>query len=395
MRHKRTVSFLNEPTRQPQLHIDQRDTWLGSQLEQWYNRDYTYDDNGCLTNETVARPEWNTNSAIHEYTIDYTYDYDSRLKTVVGGLPYENVEYSYDASGVRVARIAGVPPAAVTNYFVIDYTAPLKMPFAEADSGGNITRYYIWSSHGLLAHMDINPSTGAITATRYYHSDEQSSTLALTDEAGDVTDQFAYTPYGTATHAGSSDTPYQWLGGLAVRSEGNDLYYMLNRYYSAAQKRFISSDPSGIDGGVNLYAYGNLNPLAFIDPYGLEANQSSLVYGFAYHGSTVNPVTSDGGFVVGQNQITFFSSGETRDYVYGTFDRGGIGFDIGVAMESVAAWGGGDWSGDFDSVNVNIGPFSASYFWSPGGDGWRGVTFGIGVGASGIGYEGTTYYDMP
>jgi hypothetical protein len=46
---------------------------------------------------------------------------------------------------------------------------------------------------------------------------------------------------------------------------------MLNRTYSADMRRFISTDPSGIDGGVNLYAYGNLNPLFFVDPYGLCA----------------------------------------------------------------------------------------------------------------------------
>jgi RHS repeat-associated protein len=157
----------------------------------------------------------------------------------------------------------------------VDYNAPLKMPLAETDADGNITRYYIWSSHGLLAHLDVNPSTGAITATRYYHSDEQASTLALTDETGAVTDEFAYTPYGGVTRTGTTDTPFQWLGGIAVQNEGDGLYYMLNRYYSAGTRCFISPDPSGIDGGVNLYAYGNLNPLAFVDPYGLCAESGS------------------------------------------------------------------------------------------------------------------------
>ncbi len=269
-------------------HIDQRDTWLGSQLEQWYNRKYFYNDNGCLTLERVDRNLWNTNAAIDEYTVDYEWDHDNRLarseKTVlvphdeIDGMtgavmnrtytdgPSTSTEYLYDASGVRIARIHN----SVTNHFVIDYNAPLKMPLAETDASGNITRYYIWSSHGLLAHLDVNPSTGAITQTRYYHSDEQSSTLALTDENGTVTDQFAYTPYGVATHTGSSDTPYKWLGGIAVRAEGNKLYYMLNRTYSASMRRFISPDPSGIDGGANLYAYAGLNPLFYADPFGLE-----------------------------------------------------------------------------------------------------------------------------
>ncbi len=215
---------------------------------------HSYNDNGCLTSSVSSAQ-----------SVDYSYDYDNRLINADG------TEYLYDASGVRVARIHDF----VTNYFVIDYTAPLKMPLAETDASGNITRYYIWSSHGLLCHLDVNPTNGAITATRYYHSGEQSSTLALTDETGAVTDQFAYSPYGQVLgRTGATDTPYQWLGGIAVRNEGNNLYYMLNRYYCAEQKRFISPDPKGIDGGVNLYAYGNLNPLFYADPFGLEGSES-------------------------------------------------------------------------------------------------------------------------
>ena len=37
-------------------------------------------------------------------------------------------------------------------------------------------------------------------------------------------------------------------------------------------KRFITPDPLGIDGGVNVYMWANLNPLYFIDPYGLYAD---------------------------------------------------------------------------------------------------------------------------
>lgn len=149
------------------------------------------------------------------------------------------------------------------------------MPLAESDAEGRITRYYAWSSHGLLAHLDMNPTNGTVLATRYYHADEQGSTLALTDEGGAVTDQFAYSPYGQVLgHTGTNNTPYQWIGGLAVRNEGNGLYYMLNRYYSADMRRFISCDPLGIDGGANLYSYAGLNPTAYSDPFGLEKTSS-------------------------------------------------------------------------------------------------------------------------
>jgi RHS repeat-associated protein len=135
----------------------------------------------------------------------------------------------------------------------------------------SVTRYYIWGPNGLLCQIGADGTT-----TQYYHADEQGSTLALTDATGTVTDQFAYTPYGECTaRTGTTATPYQWLGGVAVRTEGNGLCYMLNRYYSLSQKRFISADPSGIDGGPNLYAYANLNPLFFTDPFGLCAESFS------------------------------------------------------------------------------------------------------------------------
>ncbi|MDP7025243.1 MAG: RHS repeat-associated core domain-containing protein [Kiritimatiellia bacterium] len=44
---------------------------------------------------------------------------------------------------------------------------------------------------------------------------------------------------------------------------------MKNRYFHVGLKRWISSDPLGIEGGVNLYAYANGNPQMFLDPWGL------------------------------------------------------------------------------------------------------------------------------
>ena len=156
----------------------------------------------------------------------------------------------------------------MTNYFVVDYAGALKRPLAETDASGNITRYYVWAGFQLLAHIEANGTV------RYYHGDELGSTLALTDEAGTTTDQFAYAPYGELlSRTGTNSTAFLWLGGYGVYYDSTaNLHLTLHRAYSAEQKRFISPDPMGIDGGVNLYAYGDLNPLAFIDPYGLYSD---------------------------------------------------------------------------------------------------------------------------
>ncbi len=80
-------------------------------------------------------------------------------------------------------------------------------------------------------------------------------------------------PYGSATytaHINSVETPFQWLGGCGVYYDNEtDLHLTLHRAYSSKLKRFISPDPLGIDAFANIYAYGDLNPLAFVDPEGL------------------------------------------------------------------------------------------------------------------------------
>ena len=206
------------------------------------------------------------------------YDYENRPTTIEKGGVVS--AYSYNGLGDRVIR---QEDDAISKE-ILDYGSGLKNTLMDKTGEGVPHRYYLWGV-GLIGHVDVNPDTGEETVT-YYHDDEVGSTLALTDEGGQVADTYAYTPYGeVSSHEGKTDTPYLYNGGLGVRHEGDGIYHMKARYYSAGLKRFLSRDPLGLDGGHNLYAFASGNPVSFADPFGLcPENYRGDVYdwGFDY-----------------------------------------------------------------------------------------------------------------
>ena len=93
------------------------------------------------------------------------------------------------------------------------------------------------------------------------------STVALTDSNGNSDVQYSYGPYGSLSVTGSTTNSYDYTGR---ESDGLGLHYYRARYYNPTTGRFISEDPTGLAGGINLYAYAGDNPLDFRDPFGLD-----------------------------------------------------------------------------------------------------------------------------
>ncbi len=114
----------------------------------------------------------------------------------------------------------------------------------------------------------------------------------MTDSSGTVVWAADYKPFGQV------DWTIVWppdYGGITVNTIENNLrlagqyydaetglHYNYHRYYHPATGRYLTPDPIGLLGGINLYSYVQNNPINFIDPLGLFS------WGF---GGTIGPVT--------------------------------------------------------------------------------------------------------
>jgi YD repeat-containing protein len=216
---------------------------------------YGYDLNGSMTNIVSG-----TNLAFAA-----TYTEFGQLSSFAHSSTNELTNFFYDAIGNRV--LAG------DKLWITDHADPLKRPLMECSTNGVVLRYYLWGNGRLLGFID---SEGELTIA---HSDEQGSVVDLTAASGAVLHTAHYGPHGENWGAtGTNSTPFAWLGGHGVLSSSYftlspspfTLYLTRHRLYSATLKRFLSSDPIGLSGGLNLYAYGEGDPLSYIDPLGLR-----------------------------------------------------------------------------------------------------------------------------
>jgi RHS repeat-associated protein len=91
----------------------------------------------------------------------------------------------------------------------------------------------------------------------------------LTNASGTVVWSADYDPFGTATVTVSAVENNMRLPGQYYDSE-TGLHYNYHRYYDPSVGRYLTPDPIGLAGGINLYAYVGGNPVNRIDPLGLD-----------------------------------------------------------------------------------------------------------------------------
>jgi len=243
--------LLNDTTYQAEPAVQASTAYTANGLNQYSAiaaASLAYDANGNLTSDG---------------TVTYRYDAQNRLVGFTAGAT--TIAYTYDPEGRRASR------------GTVRYLYAMGQEIAEySQSGGTLAARYVPG-----AGQDEPLLAITATARAWYHTDAQGSVIARSGIGGvapGAMQRFRYTPYGV-TGAGSGTPPaFRWLGRRVEPSAPTaDLYDMRARVYSASLGRFLQPDPIGTEGGLNLYAYVENDPLNAIDPSG-EVAWAPIIY---------------------------------------------------------------------------------------------------------------------
>ena len=122
----------------------------------------------------------------------------------------ESYSYLYDGNDNRIDAFRN---GTITKY-IYDTAGNL---LAEAGPSNTITRYYIYGQ-GLMAM--VTPTDELYG----YNFDAIGSTIAMTDDSGQIVNAYAYTPFGRITNKQETiSQPFTFVGQHGVMTEPNGL----------------------------------------------------------------------------------------------------------------------------------------------------------------------------
>jgi RHS repeat-associated protein len=180
--------------------------------------------------------------------------------------PWGASTYLYDPLGERKEKsVAGV---------ATDFVLAGGEEIADYYETSATWRLMVRGAGGLPLAAIVPVAGGGSEEIDYVHHDVKGSTVALTAPGGSgVADSYTYSDYG-GPQSGSW-LAYQYAG-YRYDSE-TSLDFVRARSYSPALGRFLQADPSGFQGGFNLYAYAGNDPVNLVDPTGLTPDGGNAV----------------------------------------------------------------------------------------------------------------------
>ena len=218
----------------------------GDRFSSWTGGSYTHDTAGCVTrimrgSDTLGL-KWNG-----QYQL---------VSVTTNGAFAES--YAYDALGRRVSTTT----AEDTIRHVYDGVQCI----ADMDEQGDVVASYTWG-----AGIDNPLAVTTDGATYYPLTDIQGTIWGYADANNAIVANFTYDAWGNILSATSSVPALarnRYRFQCREWSAATGLVNFRARWYDPATGRWISKDPIGLSGGLNLYAFCGNYPVNSLDPYG-------------------------------------------------------------------------------------------------------------------------------
>jgi RHS repeat-associated protein len=120
--------------------------------------------------------------------------------------------------------------------------------------------------------------TSNLFSVFYMHADRLGTPQYVTDSTKAVVWKDLYQPFGadSPTFIGNVFLQNLRFPGQQYDAE-TGLYHNGQREYDTTKGRYIQTDPIGLNGGINTYAYAGNNPFRFTDPSGLAAGTAPFI----------------------------------------------------------------------------------------------------------------------
>ena len=207
------------------------------------SKTYEYDGNGNL------RYEKQPNGTVIR---EYRWDQQNRLVRELHGT-HESV-YEYDGESKRV-RIKELESSVQTKNETFIWCGSR---ICQKRSGSTVLRSYFKEG------FEENATTD-----KFYTRDHLGSVREVVASNGTtIGSRLSYDPWGKLTESGSVLSDFGFTGHHYDRPTGLSLAPA--RGYDAVLGRWLSRDPIGLRGGLNLYGYVDNDPLNAFDPTGLQ-----------------------------------------------------------------------------------------------------------------------------
>ena len=237
-----------------------------------YGRDGTLTADGC----------WN-----------YTWDAENRLirvesRSATPQASWRRVEWTFDAFGRRIRQRTWVWTnntwQVAEDLKLVSDPLLFGRHIVELNTTNNaLVRSHVWGLDlsetmdgaggvGGLLWVTLHTASGSAAGTPFCAYDGNGNVVALASASGgSATARYEYGPFGEpirVTGSAANQNPFRF--STKRTSNTTELVLYEYRAYNSTLGRWLSRDPIGERGGLNLYGFVGNAPLSCVDPFGLS-----------------------------------------------------------------------------------------------------------------------------